>query len=111
MTCATCPDPHGTALRDDRRDTGVAAVRPVFERAGVRGFIPLFGVAVLNSMVLISAINELRTEGTDLHEAITAGCERRLRPALMTALVAILGLAPMLIATGPGSEVQSRLRR
>ena len=73
------------------------------------GFIPLFGVAVLNSMVLISAINELRTEGTDLHEAITAGCERRLRPALMTALVAILGLAPMLIATGPGSEVQKPL--
>ena len=73
------------------------------------GFISLFGVAVLNGMVLISAINGLREEGTDLHEAITAGCERRLRPVLMTALVAILGLAPMLFATGPGSEVQKPL--
>lgn len=73
------------------------------------GFISLFGVAVLNGMVLISAINELREAGTDLHEAITAGCERRLRPVLMTALVAILGLAPMLFATGPGSEVQKPL--
>lgn len=73
------------------------------------GFISLFGVAVLNGMVLISAINELREEGTDLHEAVTAGCERRLRPVLMTALVAILGLAPMLFATGPGSEVQKPL--
>jgi cobalt-zinc-cadmium resistance protein CzcA len=60
-------------------------------------------------MVLISAINELREEGTDLNEAITAGCERRLRPVLMTALVAILGLAPMLFASGPGSEVQKPL--
>jgi cobalt-zinc-cadmium resistance protein CzcA len=73
------------------------------------GFISLFGVAVLNGMVLISAINELREEGTDLNEAITAGCERRLRPVLMTALVAILGLAPMLFASGPGSEVQKPL--
>jgi cobalt-zinc-cadmium resistance protein CzcA len=73
------------------------------------GFISLFGVAVLNGMVLISAINELREAGTDLDEAIAAGCERRLRPVLMTALVAILGLAPMLFATGPGSEVQKPL--
>lgn len=73
------------------------------------GFISLFGVAVLNGMVLISDINGLREEGTDLHEAITVGCERRLRPVLMTALVAILGLAPMLFATGPGSEVQKPL--
>jgi cobalt-zinc-cadmium resistance protein CzcA len=73
------------------------------------GFISLFGVAVLNGMVLISAINELREEGTELHEAITAGCERRLRPVLMTALVAILGLTPLLFATGPGSEVQKPL--
>jgi cobalt-zinc-cadmium resistance protein CzcA len=73
------------------------------------GFISLFGVAVLNGMVLISAINELREKGTDLHEAITAGCERRLRPVLMTALVSILGLTPMLFASGPGSEVQKPL--
>ncbi len=73
------------------------------------GFISLFGVAVLNGMVLITAINELRAGGTELHEAITAGCERRLRPVLMTALVAILGLTPLMFATGPGSEIQKPL--
>ncbi|MCC6345794.1 MAG: efflux RND transporter permease subunit, partial [Nitrospirales bacterium] len=73
------------------------------------GFIALFGVAVLNGMVLISYINRLRQEGMPTEEAVTTGCERRLRPVLMTALVAILGLIPMLFATGPGSEVQKPL--
>lgn len=73
------------------------------------GFISLFGVAVLNGMVLISAIHQMRQEGMELEEAIKAGSERRLRPVLMTALVAILGLAPMLFATGPGSEIQKPL--
>ena len=73
------------------------------------GFIALFGVAVLNGVVLVSYINKLREEGLGLEEAISTGCERRLRPVLMTALVAILGLIPMLFATGPGSEIQKPL--
>ncbi len=73
------------------------------------GFIALFGVAVLNGVVLVSYINQLRREGVALNEAITSGCERRLRPVLMTAAVAILGLVPILFATGPGSEVQKPL--
>jgi heavy metal efflux system protein len=73
------------------------------------GFIALFGVAVLNGMVLVSQINQLRQEGLPLDEAVRQGCERRLRPVLMTALVAILGLTPLLFASGPGSEVQRPL--
>ena len=73
------------------------------------GFIVLIGVAVLNGLVLISYINKLREDGLSIDEAITTGCERRLRPVLMTAMVSILGLTPMLFATGPGSEVQKPL--
>lgn len=73
------------------------------------GFIALFGVAVLNGMVLVSYINKLRQEGMGTEEAIMTGCERRLRPVLMTAMVSILGLAPLLFASGPGSEVQRPL--
>ncbi|MDH4101720.1 MAG: efflux RND transporter permease subunit, partial [Nitrospirota bacterium] len=73
------------------------------------GFIALFGVAVLNGVVLVSYINKLRGDGMALEEAIVTGCERRLRPVLMTALVAILGLVPMLFTTGPGSEIQKPL--
>ncbi len=73
------------------------------------GFIALFGVAVLNGVVLISYINQLRREGMPLNEAITKGCEHRLRPVLMTASVAVFGLVPMLLASGPGSEVQKPL--
>ena len=73
------------------------------------GFIALFGVAVLNGIVLVSYINKLRQEGMGLEDAVVTGCELRLRPVLMTALVAILGLVPMLFATGPGSEVQRPL--
>ena len=73
------------------------------------GFIALFGVAVLNGVVLVSQINQLRESGLSMDEAVRQGCERRLRPVLMTALVAILGLAPLLFATGPGSEVQRPL--
>ena len=73
------------------------------------GFIALFGVAVLNGMVLVSYINRLRLEGMAKEEAVFTGCERRLRPVLMTAMVAILGLVPLLFATGPGSEVQRPL--
>ena len=73
------------------------------------GFIALFGVAVLNGVVLVSYINQLRKEGMPINEAIIKGCEQRLRPILMTASVAVFGLVPMLFASGPGSEVQKPL--
>jgi cobalt-zinc-cadmium resistance protein CzcA len=73
------------------------------------GFIALFGVAVLNGLVLVSCINQLRQEGLPLEEALIKGCTRRLRPVLMTASLAILGLIPLLLATGIGSEVQRPL--
>lgn len=76
--------------------------------AGV-GFIALSGVAVLNGVVLISAINRLREQGVPLAEAVRRGSEERLRPVLMTALVAALGFIPMALNTGIGAEVQRPL--
>jgi heavy metal efflux system protein len=73
------------------------------------GFIVLFGVAVLNGVVLISAITQLRAEGRPVAEAVLAGSESRLRPVLMTAAIAIFSLLPMVFATGPGAEVQRPL--
>jgi cobalt-zinc-cadmium resistance protein CzcA len=73
------------------------------------GFIVLFGVAVLNGVVLISYISDLRENGASVAEAVRAGCEARLRPVLMTASISILSLIPMVFATGPGSEVQRPL--
>ncbi len=76
--------------------------------AGV-GFIALFGVAVLNGVVMISFINHLREEGKSVIEAVNEGSMTRLRPVLMTALVASLGFIPMAIATSAGAEVQRPL--
>lgn len=73
------------------------------------GFIALFGIAVLNGVVLISYINQLRERGFSLGEAIFLGCECRLRPILMTAMITVFSLVPLLFATGPGSEVQRPL--
>lgn len=73
------------------------------------GFIALFGVAVLNGVVLVSYINTLREEGRSVEEAVFEGTMRRLRPVLMTAMVAILGLLPLLFSRGAGSEVQRPL--
>ena len=73
------------------------------------GFITLWGIAVLNGVVLVSYIRSMREEGMPQHEAIVHGCEQRFRPVLMTATVAMLGLIPFLFATGPGSEVQRPL--
>ncbi|HEY0971607.1 MAG TPA: CusA/CzcA family heavy metal efflux RND transporter [Gemmatimonadales bacterium] len=73
------------------------------------GFIALFGIAVLNGVVLVSHLNQLRDEGHDLEEAVRAGAADRLRPVLMTALVASLGFVPMALSTSPGSEVQRPL--
>jgi cobalt-zinc-cadmium resistance protein CzcA len=73
------------------------------------GFIVLFGVAVLNGVVLISYVAQLRREGTSLQEALFTGCGTRLRPILMTASITVFSLIPMLLASGPGSEVQRPL--
>ncbi|MBS0657234.1 MAG: CusA/CzcA family heavy metal efflux RND transporter [Verrucomicrobia bacterium] len=76
--------------------------------AGV-GFIALSGVAVLNGLVMISFINRLRSEGKSIDEAVFEGALARLRPVLMTALVAALGFVPMALAAGRGAEVQKPL--
>ncbi|MCB5207766.1 efflux RND transporter permease subunit [Methylovorus mays] len=73
------------------------------------GFIALWGIAVLNGVVLVSYIRSLRDEGKSQLEAIKQGCAQRFRPVMMTATVAMLGLVPFLFATGPGSEVQRPL--
>lgn len=73
------------------------------------GFIALLGIAVPNSVVLLSYFNQLRATGMALSEVIVVGSERRLRPVLMTASLTAFGLLPMLFATGPGSEIQRPL--
>lgn len=73
------------------------------------GFIAVFGVAMLNGIVLVSFINELRDKGLGVAEAVRQGAELRLRPVLMTASVAILGLVPMLLSSGVGAETQRPL--
>jgi len=80
-----------------------------FSISAAVGFIALSGVAVLNGLVMVSFINQLRREGLDRDMAIIRGCLTRLRPVLMTAMVASLGFVPMAIATGTGSEVQRPL--
>ena len=74
------------------------------------GFIALFGVAVLNGVVMIAAIRALRDdEGLNVHDATLEGAASRLRPVLMTALVAAIGFMPMALSQGAGSEVQRPL--
>lgn len=81
---------------------------PFSVTAGV-GFIALSGVAVLNGLVMLSFVRQLRQEGLTLDRALVEGCLTRLRPVLMTALVASLGFVPMALATGTGAEVQRPL--
>jgi cobalt-zinc-cadmium resistance protein CzcA len=73
------------------------------------GFIAVWGVAILNGVVLISFIKDLREQGLSVRDAVNTSCEARFRPVLITAAATILGLAPFLIATGLGSEVQKPL--
>ena len=73
------------------------------------GFITLFGVAVLNGVVMVSYFNQLRQSGLSIQQSVRQGAERRLRPVLMTAMIASFGLLPLLVATGPGSELQQPL--
>jgi cobalt-zinc-cadmium resistance protein CzcA len=91
---------------------GVAALAlrdlPLSISAGV-GFIALSGVAVLNGVVMLSFIRKLREGGMAVEQAIVKGALRRLRPVLMTALVASLGFVPMALNVGTGAEVQRPL--
>jgi len=80
-----------------------------FSISAAVGFIALSGVAVLNGLVMVTHINQLRRKGMDLAAAIREGALARLRPVLMTALVAALGFVPMAVATGTGAEVQRPL--
>ena len=80
-----------------------------FSISAAVGFIALSGVAVLNGLVIVIFIKQLRAEGAEVEDAIVRGSTIRLRPVLMTALVAALGFVPMAIATGRGAEVQKPL--
>jgi len=73
------------------------------------GFIAVFGVAMLNGIVMVSFLNDLRRQGLSVRDAVRQGAALRLRPVLMTASVAILGLVPMLLSTGVGAETQRPL--
>ena len=80
-----------------------------FNVSSAVGFIALFGLTIQNGVIMISHINHLRQRGTPLREAVIEGASHRLRPVLMTATVAILGLLPASLATGIGSDVQRPL--
>ena len=80
-----------------------------FSISAAVGFIALFGVAVLNGLVWVSAVEHLRQDGLEPHEAAREAAIVRLRPILMTALVAGLGFIPMALATTPGAEIQRPL--
>ena len=73
------------------------------------GFIALFGVAVMNGVIMVANLNRVREQGVPLVEAVLAGASERLRPVLMTATVATVGMLPAALATGVGSDVQRSL--
>ncbi|KAI3590761.1 CzcABC family efflux RND transporter, transmembrane protein [Cupriavidus sp. U2] len=91
---------------------GIAALRISGEYLSVPasvGFIALLGIAVLNGVVLVSHFNALLEDGLDIHGAVQRGVRDRLRPVLMTACITALGMIPLLLASGPGSEIQRPL--
>ncbi|MCP4646809.1 MAG: efflux RND transporter permease subunit, partial [bacterium] len=77
--------------------------------SSVIGFIALFGIAVENGTVLVAFFNQLRQQGMSATEAVSKGCDLRFRALLMTALTTLLGLTPLIYATGSGSEIQRPL--
>ncbi|MEY2809081.1 MAG: hypothetical protein RLZ66_592 [Pseudomonadota bacterium] len=88
---------------------GLAITREYLSVPASVGFIALWGIAVLNGVVLVTCIRRLREEGMNVMAAVREGCIQRFRPVMMTATVALLGLVPFLFASGPGSEVQKPL--
>ena len=77
--------------------------------SAIIGFVALFGFSVLNGVLLVAAFRKFRSTGLSLEEAIKAGAKQQLRPVLMTAMLAMLGLVPAAISTEAGSEVQKPL--
>jgi cobalt-zinc-cadmium resistance protein CzcA len=77
--------------------------------SAIVGFITLFGIAVGNGTILVTFIIQLRRQGLSLQDALLQSCQIRLRPLLLTSLTAMLGLLPLLWASGPGSEIQKPL--
>jgi heavy metal efflux system protein len=73
------------------------------------GFIALLGIAVLNGLVLVTCFNQLHEQGLEITSVVREGAWRRVRPVLMTATITAIGLVPLLLATGPGSEIQRPL--
>ena len=73
------------------------------------GFIALLGVAVLNGLVLVTQFNQLHAQGLPMQRVVREGAWRRVRPVMMTASITALGLVPLLLASGPGSEIQRPL--
>jgi cobalt-zinc-cadmium resistance protein CzcA len=73
------------------------------------GFIALFGVAVSNGLILVSFFDQLRASGKGVREAVFEACRLRVRPLMMTSLAVLLGLVPMLLSSGSGSEIQRPL--
>ncbi|HPM43145.1 MAG TPA: efflux RND transporter permease subunit, partial [Candidatus Omnitrophota bacterium] len=87
----------------------VALFRITLSVSAVVGFITLFGIAVSNAIVLVEFFTQLRKQGVPLRDAVMQGCEVRLRPLLITSITTMLGLFPLLWASGPGSEIQKPL--
>jgi cobalt-zinc-cadmium resistance protein CzcA len=73
------------------------------------GFIALLGLAIMNGVVMVMFFNQLREEGKSIEESVVEGADRRIRPVMITAILTILGLVPLLLASGPGSEIQKPL--
>ncbi len=80
-----------------------------FSISAAVGFVSLFGVAIMDGLLMISYFNQLRAHGLPLHEAIMQGAEKRVRPVMMTALTAILGLLPAALSTRIGAQTQQPL--
>jgi cobalt-zinc-cadmium resistance protein CzcA len=73
------------------------------------GFITLLGLAIMNGVVMVTFFNQLRESGGSIRDVVVDGAQRRIRPVMMTAILTILGLVPLLLASGPGSEIQKPL--
>jgi Cu/Ag efflux pump CusA len=102
--------PH--SLAEGKRTTGGRHRRALDSRMNLNlsasfGFIALFGVAMLNGVVLVRSINQMTVSGCSIREAFLAGARRRLRPVLITAFVASFGFIPMAVATSTGTVRES----
>ncbi len=88
---------------------GLILMREYLSVPAAVGFIALFGIAIQDSMVLVTCINQLYREGLEMSEAVITGCHQRFRPVLITSITTVLGLLPLLVSHGIGAEVQRPL--